>query len=317
MTERPSEPSLLDSLLKSFRLESAIQSRAELGEPWGVAFPGGAGMGKFHFVESGRGVLRLPHREPIEIQAGDFLVVMSDESYAIHDVKGTTPVDLFELLKGARLLCASGLNYHFGGDGERTSVISGKFRFQDWQTHPLWRAMPPLILIRGEDGRGVDWLETTLAFLACESTSGRPGAAAVLDRLCDVLFIQALRGWVGQDSHVEGLPAAVRDPAVGGAMALIHARPSEGWTVARLADAAAMSRSAFAERFRRVLGESPMGYLARWRMHLAARLLGDGRESVATVAQKVGYESEAAFAKAFKRMVGVAPGAYRRGWSSS
>lgn len=311
MSERPaSDP--LDSLLKTFRLESEVQSRVTLGEPWGISFPAVPGTGKFQFVESGRCVLRLPGREPIELRAGDFVVVMGESSHAIHDLRGTPPVDLFTLLERLRMPCAASMSGHFGGEGETTAIVAGKFRFHDTATHPLWRAMPPLILIRGEEGRAVEWLEVTLSFLACEASSGRPGASALLDRLCDVLFIQALRGWIHQDSAVKGLPAAVRDPAVGGAMALIHDRPAEPWTVARLADAAAMSRSTFAERFRRTLGESPMGYLARWRMHLAARLLSEDRGSVASVAERVGYESEAAFAKAFKRTVGVPPGAYRR-----
>ena len=283
-----------------------------LSEPWGIAFPAEPGTGKFHYVEQGAVVVTIPGGAPILLEKGDFMLARSDVGYVAQDAKGTPPTPLFDLLECADQLCESGITLRFGGDGPETSVLTGKFRCPDADLHPLWRALPPYILLRGEEGRAVDWLETTLCFLSCEATSVRPGAAAVLDRLCDVLFIQALRGWVRGDAGAEGWPAAVRDPAVDGALDLIHRLPADPWTVARLADRVAMSRSAFAERFRRLLGETPMDYLARWRMHQATRLLSEGRASVAVVAERVGYESEAAFAKAFKRTVGIAPGAYRR-----
>ena len=301
----------LDSLLDSLRLHSSLQNRVVLNEPWGVFFPAQAGTGKFHFFETGGAVVAVPGQAPFSVEAGDFVMVRGD-GHAVHDADGTRPTDLCDLVREADVLCESGRTLRFGGDGPETSVVSGEFRLEDAETHPLWRALPPYILLKGEEGRAVDWLDTTLAFLSCEATSVRPGAAAVLDRLCDVLFIQTLRGWVRQEGAAEGWPAAVRDPAVDGALDLMHRRSAEPWTVARLADRASLSRSAFAERFRRLLGESPMGYLARWRMHQAAGLLRRGHDPVATIAERVGYESEAAFAKAFKRELGMAPGAYRR-----
>jgi AraC-like DNA-binding protein len=183
---------------------------------------------------------------------------------------------------------------------------------EEAQTHPLWRLLPSYILLKGQNGQAVEWLDTTLGLLSRESMEVRPGVRAVLDRLCDVLFIQALRGWVRTEGTVEGLPAAVRDTEIDEALDLMQRFPSEAWTVEKLATQVALSRSTFAERFRRLTGETPMEYLAHWRMHVAAQTLRNTKESVAYIAQQVGYESEAAFAKAFKRIVGVAPGAYRR-----
>ncbi len=302
----------LDSLLRSLRLKSEIQSRVVLNEPWAVSFPPLPKGGKFHFVETGSALVTVPGQPTVRMEAGDFMLVLWDAGHIIQDIQGTEPTDLFELLARANVLCESGLTLQIGGDGPETSVLSGKFTFDDADTHPLWRSLPPYILLKGSEGQSVPWLETTLSFLSCEATSVRPGANAVLDRLCDVLFIQAIRGWVQQDEAIQGWPAAIRDPAMDQALDLMHRQPAEPWTLTGLADRVAMSRSAFAERFRRLLGESPMVYLARWRMHQAAGLLRDGQESVATVAERVGYESEAAFAKAFKREVGVSPGAYRR-----
>ncbi|MGV3617442.1 MAG: AraC family transcriptional regulator [Fimbriimonas sp.] len=303
----------LDSLLHSLRLRSAIQNRIVLGEPWGVEFPPMAKAGVFHFVEEGVSLLTVGDHPAVRLEKGDLAVVLSGLGHIVQDRLATPPIHLFDLVEGADVLCPSGLTLSFGGDGPQTSVISGDFVFDEVDTHPLWRMLPPFVVIKGQNGRAFEGLDTTLTMLSGESMDIRPGARAVLDRLCDVLFIQAIRGWVSTDPGQVGWPAAVRDRAIDEALDLMQRMPAEPWTVERLADRVALSRSVFAERFRRLSGDAPMEYLARWRMHLASQRLREGMESVAEIATKVGYESEAAFAKAFKRRVGVAPGAYRRG----
>lgn len=302
----------LDSLFRSLRLRSAIQNRVVVGEPWGVAFPGKRASGKFHFVEVGQAILAVPGHEPVRLEPGDLAIVFVEGGHVVRDVIGTPPIPIDELMRRARLLCVSGLSLRFGGEGTETSLISGDFVFEDAETHPLFRMLPPFIVLRGQDGQAVEWLDDTLSLLSREAMAARPGMTAVLDRLCDVLFIQSMRGWMRAGGDGNGLPAAVQDPAIDEAIDLMHRSPAHPWTVESLAQRVALSRSVFAERFRRLSGETPMEYLARWRMHLAGQLLREGRESVATIAERVGYESEAAFAKAFKRTVGQAPGAYRR-----
>ncbi|HZE89067.1 MAG TPA: AraC family transcriptional regulator, partial [Verrucomicrobiae bacterium] len=132
-----------------------------------------------------------------------------------------------------------------------------------------------------------------------------------------MLFVEVLR------RHLDALPAGqtgwlagVHDPAVGRVLALLHERPDAPWTLERLADDAAMSRSTLHERFVHFIGQPPMQYLSQWRMQVAARLLRDTKSKVLEVAFAVGYESEAAFSRAFKRAVGVAPGAWRSGAGS-
>jgi AraC-like DNA-binding protein len=226
----------------------------------------------------------------------------------VRDTLGTPPSELDDLLRQAQVICISGLSLRFGGDGPETSVISGDFAFEDSRTHPLFRMLPPFIVLHGQD----EGLDTTLSLLSREAMAARPGMTAVLDRLCDILFIQSIRGWVSAGGNGDGWPLAVRDPAIDEAIDLIQRFPAQPWTVESLAQRVALSRSTFAERFRRLSGETPMEYLSRWRMHRAGQLLREGSESVAMIAERVGYESEAAFAKAFKRTVGSTPGAYRR-----
>jgi AraC-like DNA-binding protein len=131
--------------------------------------------------------------------------------------------------------------------------------------------------------------------------------------MTELLFVESLRRYMADLPPDEtGWLAAVRDPLAGRAMALLHAAPQRCWNVEELARETATSRSNLTERFRKVLGEPPMQYLARWRMLLAARRLREGRESIETIAGTVGYDSPAAFQRAFKRQMGATPAQWRR-----
>ena len=144
----------------------------------------------------------------------------------------------------------------------------------------------------------------------------RPGGETMITRLSDVLVVQALRAWLESDPAAQsGWLGALRDPQIGRAISLIHREPGRPWTVASLADQIPMSRSAFAARFTELVGEPAMSYVTRWRMHLAAAALRDEGATVAELADRFGYRSEAAFARAFKRVVGTPPGAVRRAGS--
>ncbi len=135
----------------------------------------------------------------------------------------------------------------------------------------------------------------------------------MITRLSDVLVVQALRAWLESDPAAQsGWLGALQDPQIGRAISLIHREPGRDWTVASLADKIPMSRSAFAARFTELVGEPAMSYVTRWRMHLAAAALRDEGATVAELADRFGYRSEAAFARAFKRVVGSPPGAVRR-----
>ena len=132
-------------------------------------------------------------------------------------------------------------------------------------------------------------------------------------RLADVLVIQAIRAWIETDPEARtGWLGAMRDPQIGLALASIHAEPARAWTLAALAREVAMSRSAFAGRFTELVGEPPMQYTTRLRMQLAVSALRDDGATVAELAERLGYRSQAAFGRAFKREVGVAPGAIKR-----
>src|SRR5260370_4555648 len=140
------------------------------------------------------------------------------------------------------------------------------------------------------------------------------GSEVMCNRLADILFIQCVRAHIAASSETckSGLLRAIFDPKIGEALKAMHERVENPWTVETLAGAAGMSRSAFALRFKELLGETPLEYLTNWRMYKATWLLQQNGGKLFDVAKSVGYDSDAAFSKAFKRVLGVAPSEYRR-----
>jgi transcriptional regulator GlxA family with amidase domain len=190
--------------------------------------------------------------------------------------------------------------------------VSGCFRFEAQGDNPLIECLPPVIHVKSDGGPAVRWLEATLQFLATETASDQPGTATVVSRLADILFVQAMRANLASAcSDARGWLRALTDPQLGAALRVMHERPAEPWTVEALAEKVAMSRSAFAARFKAQVGDGPLGYLTRWRMQRAAQLLHDTDRTVAAVAGAVGYETDAAFGKAFRRHLGMTPSEYR------
>ena len=201
-----------------------------------------------------------------------------------------------------------------GEGGAPTSLICGAVRFDHPAARHLIEVLPATICVQASDSPQMDRIESTLRLMAAEARELRPGGEAVITRLGDILVIQALRSWLETDPEARaGWLGALRDPQIGRALGLIHRHPERAWTVASLADELAMSRSAFAARFTELVGEPVMQYVTRWRMQVAHDALATEDTTVAGLAARLGYRSEAAFARAFKRVTGVAPGAVRRG----
>jgi AraC-like DNA-binding protein len=201
----------------------------------------------------------------------------------------------------------------YGGGGAAVSLVCGAVRLEHPAAHHLVRSLPATIVAKA-DASGTEWMHTTLRLLGAEARQARPGGEAVITRLADIIVIQAIRSWLDSDPAARtGWLGALRDPAIGTAIALVQADPSYPWTVALLASRLSMSRSAFAARFTALVGEPAMQYVTAWRMQVAYAALQGGAKSVGPLSRELGYRSEAAFARAFKRVIGVAPGAVRRG----
>jgi AraC-like DNA-binding protein len=183
----------------------------------------------------------------------------------------------------------------------------------DVRNHPLLDALPSILVLDLNGESACEWISSSFRYAASEHAGLRVGSAVVLAKLSELLFVEAVRRYIEKlPPERSGWLAGLRDPAVGRALALLHSHVGRAWTADELAREVCLSRSAFAERFTRLVGVPPMKYLAGWRMQLAAQRLRDGHRYIAQVAADVGYDSEAAFTRAFKREFAVSPGQWRK-----
>ena len=300
----------LTNVLRDLRLESSFYARSELRAPWGLSFSVKDGP-SFHVIVTGQCWLRI-ETERILLEAGDIVLLPRGQEHQIADIPEGDAVPLSALPsqrvgQNVALLC-------YGGDGPAALLICGGVRFAGPLIHPLMDLLPSVLLLRCEEHKGAyTWLDTTLKMLAAEALSARPGGVAVMTRLTDILVLQTVRAWLERDKGQQlGWLGALSDPDIGKALALIHRRGTEPWTVASLANEVHLSRSVFSERFSRLVGMSPMQYVTRQRMSLACSWLREERISASEAAHRLGYSSEAAFSRAFKRHLQMPPGVFRR-----
>jgi len=315
----------ITDLFQTMRVAGVVQARLEATAPWGLkrdanvaeeaakdpAQPASSPCHFAHFgmISRGNGWLSvegIPDAMPLA--GGDCFLLAPGSSYTLRDNPRTRARSFCEVAprEGTQVI-------QYGGGGAPTTIVSGWFRFDPMNVQPLTRLLPSFILVKADQAQSLA-LHATLNMLASEMAELAPGSELVVNRLADVLFIQCLRAHIASRSEPckSGWLRAVFDPQVGVALKSMHEKVEDPWTVESLAEACGMSRSAFALRFKELVGETPLEYLTSWRMHKATALLQKGDKKLLEVAKSVGCDSDAAFSKAFKRIVGVAPRAYRR-----
>ena len=310
----PSEPwqeALFSDLLRAIRARTSVYFRPTFGAPWSARLEGV--VTHFHYVTGGTCWLQVRGMpEATRLSKGDFVLVPRGRQHVMCDSLATPPVDYFELVN-AHCADRSGV-FRAGGGGAVASFLCCGCQIETGPGNLLLSVLPPLIHIRGNDGGAPLWLEATVAHLLEELQNAGVYRDPIVTRLADVLFIQAVRAYLNESTHhvQTGWLAALRDRRVGQALALMHSQPQERWTVTALANRLALSRSAFAEKFSQVLGESPHRYLARLRLNIASERLRTTDDKIASIAASAGYKSLPAFSKAFKQELGASPIEYRR-----
>jgi AraC-like DNA-binding protein len=264
----------------------------------------------FHLLTAGRAYARLEGGERVTLHAGDIVTFPHGDPHYLGNGEGGRTLDSATALP---TLLARGLELvRTGGGGEPSRFICGFLSCNPQLSQVCLGGLPKLVKVNIREDASGQWLENSLRFSVTEAMAARAGSDAVLAKLSEVVFVEALRLYLRTLPAPEvGWLAGARDPIVGQALALLHGRPAEAWTIAALAQQIGASRSVLAERFRHFLGEPPMTYLTRWRLRLGAQALVSGRQGVAQIAGDVGYESEAAFNRAFKREFGLPPARYR------
>ena len=263
----------------------------------------------FHVVQDGACYLEVEGYPAERMGEGDLVILFDDIDHVLVDTPGRRTIHSSEVVPEYPEVCAPPIVYI--GDGPRSlRIVCGMLQLVDRGFNPVFDALPPYILLTSDSGVGSAWLQRNLQHLISAATSAAPGSHALLNRLTEALFIEALRTYIAALPATEtGWLAALGDEVVGKALQCMHEAPAEPWTVAKLAQAIGASRSTLAARFQSVLGMAPIGYLTRWRIRLGTNLLRDG-VSVTETARSVGYESEAAFSRAFKREMGASSRAW-------
>lgn len=318
MTVSPQEMTATPAL-DHLRLEGSIFLRGEYTEEWSYESPTGemmAGLLRpgrerllfFHIIANGRCWVAIDDGERHWAERGDVVVLPYGHQHRMGGEADAVCVSVLDLLAPPPWTELPVIRH--GTGGERTDVICGYLDVDDPLFDPALGALPPVFVVR-PTGAAKTWVESSLAYVL-EATATADADSQILTRLPTIVLAEVLR------IHVAGAPAAdrgwfaaLRDPVLAPALAVLHRSPERRWTVAELAAAANASRSLLDERFREVLGRSPIRYLTDWRLHVAKDLLATTTLGVAAVARRVGYESEEAFSRAFKRAHGSAPAHWR------
>ncbi|PMR72163.1 AraC family transcriptional regulator [Halomonas heilongjiangensis] len=309
-------------VLRTLRLTGGLFLDAEFTAPWCVAarvapedcrpftpLPGG--IIAYHYVSAGRLWLRVGEGAPVEVSAGHLVVLPRNDPHVLGSgLEG--PAVSAEGLMQATVESGIARIVH-GGGGEATRVWCG-FLLSETTTDPLVGMLPSVMTLDVAEGVTGPWIESSFRLAASELAAGEVRSPALLARLAELLFIEAVQRYLaGLPPEQRAWVGGLRNPLVSRALALLHDRPERHWTTEALAREVGLSRSAFAERFTELVGVPPMRYLAGLRMQMAARRLRESLAPISRIALEAGYESEASFTKAFKRAFGTPPATWRRG----
>jgi AraC-like DNA-binding protein len=321
----------LSDVLRAVRLRGAVFFNVSANHAWAAEAPAAMELApmmmrgvdhviEYHALARGSCWVRLLDGPSTQLFAGDVVMFPHGDAHVVSSEPGMRGNPDFSWFAQTRVEQLP-IKLALGGDSvlhsappdghAETNFVCGFLGCDVQPFNPLIAALPRLLILRASDDNA--WVANFTQQAVAESHAQRPGGEAMLARMSEMMFVDAVRRYADQlPPQSAGWLAGLRDRYVGRALALMHEQPAQRWTIDELGRCVGLSRSALHERFAELIGVPPMQYLAQWRMQAAARLLLETRSTVASIAVDVGYDSEAAFARAFKRSVGMPPAAWRR-----
>ena len=295
----------LSDVLGLLKPQSHLASGFRAGGDWALGFARYSGIKCYSIVEGGCW-LAGEDVEPVWLNASDCFLLTSGRPFRLATDLALRPADaekVFSSVREGRIATV--------GDGGAFFLVGSLFLLTGQSAEFLLGLLPPIVQVRDPDGQAA--LRWSVDRMMRELQSPRPGSALMTQHLAHMMLLQALRLHVEEvDGHGVGWLFALTDKQIGGVMTAMHADPARRWTLNQLAKEAGMSRTVFAERFRQLTGETPLGYLTRWRMLLASERLVTDKERVASVANALGYMSESSFRVTFQKVMGVTPRVYAK-----
>jgi len=300
----------LSEIFGSMRIQEAVYKRLEATSPWGIHYSGDTGPRiRFMLVVRGSALLRFKNsRRTFSLSTGDlFIFILTYEAFTLLDHPRSAVVDSSEVLK-LEVDCV----IHYGGGGPLTTLVAGSFGVSTFGAPLISAILPHYLHLRLDQNRSHAF-QSILDLLATETAHPGLASSGLISCLYEALFVYAVRAYASSPAAPpKGWLAAMSDKHLSKAIVAMHSALDRNWSVESLAREARMSRSAFALKFRTVLGQTPLEYLTQWRMLKAGDLIRSNVTSLSEAALAVGYGSETSFSRVFKREMGITPREYRR-----
>lgn len=310
----------LSAIVNAASITGAIFLEANLTAPWAIYsqvtsedcagyLKSPAHLVAYHVIVQGRLYAEVNESEPIEVKAGELILLPNNCRLVLSSRPGVHPADAEDLiLPGVN---SNLVQIKYGGGGEPTKVFCG-FLASEVTQYPLFEALPDLIKLDLVEDMAKDWIESSVQYAAVQLREGQLASSNTMSRLSELLLVEAIRNYI-ENEHVasSGWIKGMTDMKIGKALELIHKRLDKTWTANELASNVAMSRSSFVDRFTSLVGIPPIRYLAISRLGYAKSLLRETDQTTAEIGHMVGYESAVAFNRAFKREYGVPPAQWR------
>jgi AraC-like DNA-binding protein len=322
----------LSDVLRSVRLRGAVFYDVRFGGDWAAEVPAARRLAdavmpgvdhviEYHLLVKGDCWAAVVGEPPVRLATGDVVMFPQGDAHVLSSAPGLRAGELdvdwtFRTRQDPKPIPIAfrghdALAEPLTREEARENVVCGFLGCDLKPFNPLVATLPRMLHLRASEGG--TWIADVMRHAVAECERQAPGVGAMLERISELIFVDAVRRYVdAMPAGSTGWLAGLRDRHVGRAIAALHSAPARDWTTDALASEAGLSRSALHDRFVQLLAMPPMQYLAQWRMQVASGLLRASNANVASVALDVGYESEAAFARAFKRLVGMPPAAWRR-----
>jgi len=308
---------IFTDIVDTLRIHGTLYFRTRFTSPWSVQVPAYRQVARFHLVTGGRCWVRISaETHPILIEEGDLLMIPHGSAHILSDLSDSPPLAVDDVVRKTGFSGRGTLTYSAADNGrpvheEFVTLVCGHLEFDDGFTHPLLADLPTSILVRSSETLNHTWLVDALRFINQETEKGFSGADAMIKRLSEILFIQIARTYLNSANADIRFIAALKDAQLSRALSAVHAKPEHPWTVESLAREAGLSRARFAARFQQTVGQTPIAYLAQWRLLKAAQLLRQSAKALKTIAHESGYRSEQSFSRAFSQHFKLTPLDYR------
>ncbi len=305
---------VLSDVLEVLRFQGCVYFSTRFTGTWGVAVPAYHKVARFHVALNGRCLVRLSaEADPLMLNAGEMVIIPHGAAHILSSSRQAEIVSLEQALGQGNSSDPGLLQLGTAEDSQKTTrLVCGHLAYDPCFDHALFNELPSLLTVRGRRADEFAWFHQAIALTERDARGARAGNQLLTRKLSEMLFVQALRCRQEEQHHDFGFLAALGDPHIGRSLQAVHREFARRWRVEDLAREAGLSRSGFADKFRIMLGVTPMQYLADWRIQKAKRMLVDSDDSIDLIAEQVGYESPAAFCRVFKKGVGQGPGGFRR-----